>query len=77
MLTRRQAPYQSQSLNTNIVGHSYSLLAMAYSWDDVQPTYAGGPTPGRSHLLTPGDFEMLDYNESLLSHPGNSFQYTG
>jgi len=42
---------------------------MAYSRDDVQPTYAGGPTPGKRHLLTPRDFEVLDYNESLLTPP--------
>jgi len=42
---------------------------MAYSRDDVQPPYAGGPTPGRRHLLTPRDFEVLDYNESLLTPP--------
>jgi len=38
---------------------------MAYSRDDVQPPYAGGLTPGRR--LTPRDFEVLDYNESILT----------
>jgi len=40
---------------------------MAYSRDDVQPSYAGGPTPRRRHQLTPRDFEVLDYNEFLLT----------
>jgi len=42
---------------------------MTYSRDEVQPPYTGGPTPGRRHLLTPRDFEVLDYNESLLTPP--------
>jgi len=40
---------------------------MAYSGDDVQPPYAGGLAPERDHLLTPRDFEVLDYNEPLLT----------
>jgi len=39
---------------------------MAYSRGDVQPPYTGGPTPAR-RPLTPRDFEVLDYNESLLT----------
>jgi len=42
---------------------------MAYSRDDVQLPYAGGRTLGRRHLLTPRDFDVLDYNESLLTPP--------
>jgi len=43
---------------------------MAYSkGDDVQPPYTGGLTPGRRLLLTPGDFEVLDHDESLLTPP--------
>jgi len=42
---------------------------MAYSRDDVQPPYTGGPTPGRRLLLTPGEFEVLNYDESLLTPP--------
>jgi len=43
---------------------------MAYlKGDDVQPPYTGGLTPGRIALLTPGDFDMLDYDESLLTPP--------
>jgi len=43
---------------------------MAYSkGDDVQPPYTGGLTPGRIALLTPGDFNMLDYDESSLTPP--------
>jgi len=37
--------------------------------DDVQPPYAGGPTPGKRLLLTLGEFEVLDYDESLLTPP--------
>jgi len=40
---------------------------MAYSRDDVQPPYTGGPTPGRRLLLTPIDFDVLDYDESPLT----------
>jgi len=46
---------------------------MAYSRDDVQTPYIGGLTPGSmgvlSALLTPGDFNMLDYDESPLTPP--------
>jgi len=42
---------------------------MAYSTDNVQSPYVGGPTHGRSELLTSRDFEVLDYNESLLTPP--------
>jgi len=42
---------------------------MAYSRDDVQTPYIGGLTPGRIALLTPGDFNMLDYDESPLTPP--------
>jgi len=42
---------------------------MAYSREDVQPPYTGEPTPGRRLLLTPGDFDMLDYDESPLTPP--------
>jgi len=43
---------------------------MAYSkGDDVQIPYTGGLTPRRLALLTPGDFNMLDYDESLLTPP--------
>jgi len=42
---------------------------MAYSKDVVQPPYAGGPTTGRRPLLTPRDFEVLDYNETILTPP--------
>jgi len=42
---------------------------MAYSRDDVKPPYTGGPTPGKRLLLTPGEFEVLDYDESLLTLP--------
>jgi len=40
---------------------------MAYSRDDVKTPYTGEPTPGRIALLTPGEFEVLDYDESLLT----------
>jgi len=40
---------------------------MAYFEDDVQPSYAGGLAPGRRHLLTLSDFEVFDYNESILT----------
>jgi len=42
---------------------------MAFSKDDFQPPYTGGPTPGKRLLLTPGEFEVLDYDESLLTPP--------
>jgi len=42
---------------------------MAYSRDDVQPPYAGGPTSGRRPLLTPRDFDVLDYDEAPLTPP--------
>jgi len=43
---------------------------MAYSkGDDVQLPYTGGLTPWRIALLTPGDFDMLNYDESLLKPP--------
>jgi len=42
---------------------------MAYSREDVQPPYTGGPTPGRRLLLTPGDFQVLDYDESHITSP--------
>jgi len=43
---------------------------MAYSkGDDVQPPYTGGLTPGRGFLLTPRDFEVMDYDEFLLTPP--------
>jgi len=43
---------------------------MAYSREDIQPPYTGEPTPGRRLLLTPGDFDMLDYEESPITPPG-------
>jgi len=42
---------------------------MAYSRDDIQPPYTGGLTPGRMAILTPRDFNMLDYDESPLTPP--------
>jgi len=43
---------------------------MAYSkGDDVQLPYTGGLTPGRRLLLTSGEFEVLDNDESLLIPP--------
>jgi len=38
---------------------------MAYSREDVQLPYTGEPTPGRR----PGDFDILDYDESPLTPP--------
>jgi len=42
---------------------------MDYSREDVQLPYIGEPTPVRRILLTPGDFDMLDYDESPLTAP--------
>jgi len=47
-------------------------MAYAYRENDVDTLFACGRTPGRKVLSTPRDFELLDYNESLLTPPNTS-----
>jgi len=43
-------------------------MAYANTEDDVNNPSAGEPTPGRIVLLTPRNFELLDYAKSPLIH---------
>jgi hypothetical protein len=43
--------------------------ACSESDNNVQPPSVGALSPGKKVLLTPRDFEVLDYYESLLTPP--------
>jgi len=56
-------------LLTVIINQFLSTTTYANARDDVNTPFAGGPTPGRKALLTPGDFEAWNPKDSVLTPP--------